>query len=61
MSRFSHVQGEVNFLGKLDCHCYDMFGFLASKDEGIWIESPNPESSLKIKNALRWFRKNNAL
>ena len=54
-SRFSHVQGEVNSLGKLDCHYY-MFGFLASKDEGIWIESLNPESLLRIKCAFRWFR-----
>ena len=61
MSRFSHVQGEVNSLGKLDRHYYGMFGFLASKDEGIWIESPNPESSLRIKDALRWFRSNNKL
>ena len=38
-----------------------MFGFLASKDEGIWIESPNPESSLRIKGALKWFRANNKL
>jgi hypothetical protein len=35
MSRFSHVQGEVNSLGKLDRHYYGMFGFLASKDEGV--------------------------
>ena len=49
MSRFSHVQGEVNSLGKLD-HYYGMFGFLASKDEGIWIESP--ESFLRIKGCL---------
>ena len=56
-----HVQGEVNSLGKLDRHYYGMFVFLASKDEGIWIESPNPESSLRIKDALRWFRKNNKL
>ena len=61
MSRFSHVQGEVNSLGKLDRHYYGMFGFLASKDEGIWIESPNPESSLRIKGALKWFRTNNKL
>ena len=61
MSRFSHVQGEVNSLGKLDRYYYDMFGFLASKDEGIWIESPNPERSLRIKDALRWFRNNNKL
>ena len=35
MSKFNHVQGEVNSLGKLDCHYYGMFGFLASKEEGI--------------------------
>ena len=27
MSRFSNVQGEVNSLGKLDCHFYGMSGF----------------------------------
>ena len=32
ISRFSHVQGEINSLGKLDRHYYSMFGFLASKD-----------------------------
>ena len=61
MSRFSHIQGKVNSLSKLDRHYYGMFGFLANKDEGIWIESPNPESSLRIKEALRWFRNNNKL
>ena len=61
MSRFSHVQGEVNSLGKLDRYYYGMFGFLASKDESIWIESPNPESTLRIKDAFRWFHKNNKL
>ena len=58
MSRFSHVQDEV---GKLDCHYYGIYGFLASKDEDIWIESSNLESSLRTKDALRWFRKNNKL
>ena len=58
MSTFNRLQGEVNFLGKHDHHYYGMVGFLAIKDEGIWIESPNSESSLRIKVALRWFRKN---
>ena len=49
MSRISHAQGEVNSLGKLDRHYYGMFGFLASKDEGFLIESPSPESSLKLR------------
>ena len=35
MSRFSHVQGEINSIGKLDRHYYGMFGFVTSKDEGI--------------------------
>ena len=61
MSRFSHVQGDVNSLGKLDRHYYGMFGFLATKEEGIWIESPNPESSLRIQSALKWLRRNNPL
>ena len=55
MSRFSQAQEEVTSLGKID-HYYGMFGFVASKDEGIWIERRNPESSLRIKEALRWFR-----
>ena len=44
ISRFSHVQGEAHSLGKLDRHYYGIFGSLAGKDEGIWIESPNPEN-----------------
>ena len=61
MSKFSRVQREIISLGKLDRRYYGVFGFLASKDEGIWIESPNPESSLRIKDALRWLRSKNCI
>lgn len=57
----SHTQGKVSAIAKLDRHYYGLFGFLAIKDLDIWQHSPNPESSMRIKNAIRWLHKNNHL
>ena len=49
MSQYSHVQGEVNSITKLDRHFYGLFGFMTIKDSDIWIHSPNPETTFHIK------------
>ena len=61
MSQYRHLQGEVNVIKKLDRHYYGLFGFMAIKDTDIFTKSPDPYSSLRIKNALRWFKANNHL
>ena len=61
MSQYQHLQGEVNAIKKLDRHYYGLFGFMAVKDSDIFTNSPDPHSSLRIKNAIRWFRANNHL
>ena len=61
MSQYQHLQGEVNAIKKLDRHYYGLFGFMAVKDSDIFTNSPDPHSSLRIKNAIRWFRANNQL
>ena len=61
MSQYRHIQGEVNAITRLDRHYYGLFGFLAIKDSDIWQHSPSPESSLRIKKAIRWFHGNNHL
>ena len=58
MSQYQHLQGDVNALKKLDRHYY---GLLAIKDCDIFTNSPDPHSSLRIKNALKWLRTNNHL
>ena len=61
MSQYHHIQGEINAIKKLDRHFYGLFGFMAVKDSDIFSQSPDPHSSLRIKNAIRWFRANNHL
>ena len=61
MSQYLHLQGEINAITKLDRHYYGLFGFLAVKDKDIFALSPDPHSSLRIKNALKWLRGNNHL
>ena len=61
MSQYHHIQGEINAIKKLDRHFYALFGFMAVKDSDIFSQSPDPHSSLRIKNAIRWFRTNNHL
>ena len=61
MSQYRHLQGEINAITKLDSHYHGLFGFMAVKDSDIFTRSPDPCSSLHIKNALRWFRANNHL
>ena len=61
MSQYRHLQGEVNAIKKLDRHYYGLFGFLAVKDSDIWQYSPDPESSLRIKRAIRWMHAYNHL
>lgn len=61
MSQYDHVQGEINALAKLDRHYYGLFGFFALKDNDIWTHSPNPQSALRIRNAIKWFHANNHL
>ena len=51
----------LNAIKKLDRHYYGLFGFMAVKDSDIFTNSPDPHSSLRIKNAIRWFRANNHL
>ena len=61
MSQWRHIRGEVNAIHKLDRHFYDMFGFLACKDNSISAYSSNPESSLRIHRALQWLHRHNHL
>ena len=35
MSQYSHVQGEVNSITKLDRYFYGLFGFMAIKDSDM--------------------------
>ena len=35
VSRYKHIQGEINSVRKLDEHFYGLFGFLACKNESI--------------------------
>ena len=55
------MQGEVNFIHKLDWHYYGQFGFLAWKETSFAEHSANLESSLRIHSALGWLRTNNHL
>ena len=55
MSQYHHLQGEISDINKLYRHYHGLFGFMAVKDSDIFTNSPNPYSSLRIKNALRWF------
>ena len=61
MSQYSHVQGKVNSIIKLDRHFYGLFGFMAIKDSEIWTHSPNPETTFCIQRAIRWLHANNHL
>ena len=61
MTRYQHLQGEVNAITKLDKHYHGLFGFLAVKDSDIWEKSPSPASSLRIKRAVQWMHVNNHL
>ena len=61
MSQYRHVQGEINAIAKLDRHYYGLFGFFALKNSDIWTHSPNPQSTLRIRNAIRWMHANNHL
>ena len=60
-SQWRRVQGEVNTTHKLDRHYYGIFGFLAVKDDDINVFSDNPDSSSRIKSALKWLKFNNHL
>ena len=50
MSRYHHLQSEINAITKLDRHDYGLFGFMTVNDSDISTHSPDPYSSLRIKN-----------
>lgn len=61
MSQYCYRQGEVHSVTKQLDKRYGLFGFMAIKDEDIRIHSPNIESTLCIKNAVRRLHANNHL
>ena len=58
MTQYSHGQGEVNSITKLDRRFYGVFGFIAIKGFYIWTSSSNPET-FHVNRAIRWLYANN--
>ena len=56
-----HILGQVSTGHKLDNHYYGLFGFLAVNEEDIRSHSKQPESDVRLHQALKWLKTNNFL